>query len=232
MTLKEIQLKLYESLEDSGWSTKLKMFLLSKDFLSILQVLYTNAQTDKRFTPTLKDLFRAFIECPYGELKVVIINSDPYANVGVADGIAFSCSKDQEVQPALKYMFKEIDKTVYPDGHTWNPDLSRWSNQGVLLLNTALTTQLNKLGVHKDLWAPFTTYLLDTLADYNSGLIYVFVGEKAKEWHKLVSTDNYKFFTTHPISAKYHSNDHWDSGNLFNQINKVVFETYGEKIIW
>jgi uracil DNA glycosylase len=70
------------------------------------------------------------------------------------------------------------------------------------------------------------------LSEYNSGLIYVFLGNKAKEWHKIIPSTNYKFFATHPASASYTEHGNWDSGNLFNQINKVLNKIYGEQIIW
>ena len=232
MTLKDIQMKLYDRLKDSGWSDKLKMFLLSQEFLNILQVLYTNSQEGKRFTPVIKDMFRAFEECPYNELKVVIVGQDPYPQADVADGISFSCSHTGKVQPSLRYIFKEIENTVYPDGYRWDPDLKRWSNQGVLMLNTALTCEVNNIGSHIELWKPFITYLFEMLAEYNSGLIFVFLGKKAQEWHKMIPTTNYKFFTTHPASAAYQKGGDWDSGNLFNQINVVMEKMYGEKIIW
>ena len=232
MTLKDIQLKLYDRLKDSGWSNKLKMFILSQDFLNILNTLYQDSQQGKRFTPVIKDLFRAFEECPYNDLKVVVIGQDPYPQAGVADGISFSCSHTQKVQPSLRYMFKEIERTVYPDGMTWDPDLKRWSNQGVLMLNTALTCEVGNIGSHIELWKPFTTFLLETLADYNTGLVYVFLGKKAQEWHKMVPTSNYKMFTTHPASAAYKKGGDWDSGNLFNQINVIMENLYGEKIVW
>ena len=85
MTITDIQNKLYERLQDSGWGSKLKMFLLSKDFESILHTLYNDSQEGKRFTPVIKDLFRAFEECPYDKLKVVVIGQDPYPQAGVAD---------------------------------------------------------------------------------------------------------------------------------------------------
>ena len=225
-------MKLYDRLKDSGWSNKLKMFLLSQDFLNILQILYDDTQEGKRFTPVIKDLFRAFEECPYAELKIVMVGQDPYPEANAADGIAFSCSKDNVVKPPLKYMFKEIENTVYREGMRWDPDLKRWSNQGVLMLNTTLTSQVDKMGMHTELWKPFMTFLFEMLADYNSGLIYVFMGDTAKGWHKSVPTTNYKFFTSHPISAHYSKPQEWDSGDLFNNINKVMDKTYGEKIIW
>lgn len=236
MTLKEIQTALYEKLKPVGWGDKLKMFLLSDEFYQILETLWTQSQSGHRFTPILKDLFRAFEECPYKDLKVIMVGQDPYPVLGAADGIAFSCSTLTKPQPSLDYLLKEIDKTVYSPPNIpvpWDLDLKRWSNQGVLMLNTALTCEINKIGSHIELWRPFMVALFDMLNNYNTGIIYVFMGSKAKEWHKSIeSTDNYKFFTTHPASAAYKGSKEWDSGNLFNQVNKLLYGNTGEKITW
>ena len=241
MTITDIQNKLYERLQDSGWGNKLKMFLLSKDFENILHTLYNDSQEGKRFTPVIKDLFRAFEECPYDKLKVVVIGQDPYPQAGVADGISFSCGHTKKEQPSLRHIFNEIERTVYspkfppgdndPERDQYNPDLTRWSNQGILMLNTAMTCEVGNIGSHIDLWKPFTTYLLDYLASYNTGLLYVFLGKKSQVWHKMIPTNNYKFFATHPAAAAYNGGT-WNSGDLFNQINKVLDKQYGEQIIW
>lgn len=231
VNLEDVQQKLYEKLVPSGWGNKLKTFILSDDFKTILETLWAESQGGNRFTPVLKQLFRAFEECPYDELKVVIIGQDPYPTAEVADGIGFSCSNTGKPQPSLQNIFKELDRTVFPEGHSWDPDLARWSNQGVLMLNTALTTQVGKAGTHVELWKPFTAFLLDMLAFNNSGIVYVFMGNKAKEWAKMVPVNNYKFFTLHPAAASY-SGGEWNSGNLFNQINKVLKENYNTEIKW
>ena len=232
MTITEIQHKLYENLKPSGWADKLKMFILSEEFAEILKVLYSESKSGLRFTPTLKDLFKAFQECPYKDLKVVFVGQDPYPQAGVADGISFSCSYTQKVNPSLRYIFKEIEDTVYSDGYEWNPDLTRWSNQGVLMLNTALTCTVNKIGSHIDLWKPFITYLFDVLNNNNNGLLYVFLGKKSQDHHKSISAkSNFKFMVTHPASAAYRGGA-WDSNDLFNKLNGVVEKHYKEKITW
>lgn len=99
------------------------------------------------------------------------------------------------------------------------------------MLNTALTTQAGKIGTHVDLWKPFIAFLLDMLAHYNSGIIYVFMGAKAKEWAKMVPANNYKMFTIHPAAAAYRGGQ-WDSGNVFNQINKILKENHNTEITW
>lgn len=242
MTIPEIQQKLYEKLKSSGWGNKLKMFVLSKDFENILITLYNDSQNGKRFTPTLKQLFRGFEECPYDKLKVIIVTENPYPNANIADGIAFSCSNIAKEEQALTYLFDEIERTVYNPNKPaeesvqarkdYGLDLKRWSNQGVLLLNTSMTTQVGSTKGHKELWKPFVTYLFDMLSTYNTGLCYVFLGAEGKNWSKAVASSNYKFFTSEPISAYYHPDKQWNSGNLFNQINKVLMNNYGDKIIW
>ena len=105
--LKDIQQKLYERLESSGWADKLKGFILGSDFYNILEQLSKQSTAGDRFTPALKQIFRVFEECPYNELKVIIFNQDPYPLVSVADGLAFSCSNTGDVEPPLRYIFQE-----------------------------------------------------------------------------------------------------------------------------
>ena len=236
--LKEIQQKLYDNLKPSGWADRLKGFILSDEFYKILLTLYGDVNNGNRFTPVLKQLFRAFEECPYNELKVIIVNEIPYVKAGVADGIAFSCAKPlYQIPASLMYIFKEINDTIYKDKEYigrdgFHPDLARWSQQGVLMLNTSLTTRVGNPDIHIEIWKPFINYLFDMLDNYNNGLVYVFIGDKAKEWKDSVNKNNFKFFTTHPASAAYTEQQSWNSGDLFNQINKVVQDHYKTEIKW
>jgi len=230
--INEIKQKMFAKLESSGWGRVFKSFIFSSEFTDILTKLYELSVTDKRFTPTLKQLFRSFEECPYDELKVVFIGQDPYPQLGVADGISFSCGNTNKVQPSLRYIFEEIERTVYQEFPSYqDPDLTRWSKQGILMLNTALTVEVGKIGSHYDIWKPFTAYLLDWLNNYNPGLIYVYMGKKAEEWSELTNDNNYKFTVKHPASAAYNGSK-WDSNDIFNKISKLVEENNGYKIIW
>ena len=232
MDLEEIKQKMFEKLEPNNWDRFFKSFIFSSEFDLILNQLYKQTKLDKRFTPPLKQVFRAFEECPYDNLKVIIIAQDPYHQLGVADGIAFSCSNTDKIQANLRYILQEVDKTVY-DNHviSENNDLTRWSNQGILLLNTALTTEVGKIGGHYDIWKPFTAYLLDTLNNYNPGLVYVYMGKKAEEWSSLTNDNSHKFFVKHPASAAYNGSK-WDSMDVFNKVAKIVKDSTNEIIIW
>jgi len=230
MNIEEIKQKMFDKLKPSGWDRVFKSFIFSFDFDQILTTLYNLSKEDKRFTPPLKDVFRTFEECPYSELKVVIIGQDPYPTLGVADGIAFSCSKSEKEQPSLRFMHDEIGK-VYPNGYDRPLDLAIWTRQGVLMLNTALTTEVSKIGSHYDIWKPFTTYLLDWLNNYNPGLIYLYMGKKAEEWSDMTNQNSHKFFVKHPASAAYNGSK-WDSDGVFTKIQTLVQELNGETITW
>lgn len=76
VNIEEVKMKLYENLKPSGWGDKLKSFILSSDFDKIMNHLLEDARKGKRFTPVLKQVFRAFEECPLNQLKVVILGQD------------------------------------------------------------------------------------------------------------------------------------------------------------
>ncbi len=234
---KEIQEKLYERLKPSGWAAHLKGFILSDDFKKILDKLLYESQDSRHWTPRISQLFRAFEECPYNELKVIMVGQDPYPHLiedkTVADGIAFSCGNTRVIQPSLKYILKEVEEQCYPQGgYEWEPDLKRWSNQGILLLNTALTTTIGKTGTHYMLWQPFIVYVLDYLSWHNPGLIYAFLGKKAQEFMGGMTENNYKFIATHPASAAYNNAERWDSGNLFKKISEQLKKSNNLTVTW
>lgn len=233
----ELQQKLCDRLKPSGWFDVMKTFLLSKDFVDILNKLVEESNTGKRWAPRLKQVFRAFEECPYDKLKVVIIGQDPYfqliKGVTVADGIAFSVSNTLSLQPSLDFICKAIKKSVYPDKE-WNypMDLACWSKQGVLLLNIALTTTIGKVGTHYQLWKPFMVNLLDTLSWSKGGIIYVYLGQKARDYSRITNDNCYKLYASHPASAGYQHLEEWDDSKVFLKINELLNRNGKEEIKW
>jgi uracil-DNA glycosylase len=235
INLEEIKLKLVERLKPSGWAHKLRGFIQSSDFDKVLDTLYKLREDGKRFTPPLKQVFRAFEECPIDKLKVIIIGQDPYPHFGVADGLAFSCSNTGKPQPSLKNVFEAIDNTVHTDVHdnVHDPDLTRWANQGVLLLNSALTCQVDKVGSHYSIWQEFIAYTMDILNFTDSGLIFVLMGKQAQELEGLIGEHHYVIKVSHPASAAY-TKTVWDCKDVFNEINKIINGLNGPtfKINW
>jgi len=234
LDLDEIKEKILEKLKSSGWDRILKGFIKSSEFDTIIKELVRQSRDGKKFTPTLKYIFRAFEECPYEDLKVVMVGQDPYPGFEVADGIAFSCSRKNYEQPSLKYMLDAIDRTVYDNKKIVdrNLDLKRWSNQGMLMLNTALTTNIGKIGQHYLIWKPFIAYLFDWLTWHNNGLVYIYLGSEAKKWSDVVNDNNYKLYASHPASAAYSKSAEWDCGDVFVKTTQIVKENYNHEIEW
>lgn len=234
INLEEIKSKLIDMLRPTGWADKLKGFIHSSDFDLIIQQLIDAKENGKRFTPPLKYVFRAFQECPYDNIRVVIIGQDPYPQLGVADGLAFSCSLTGYVQPSLKYMFDAIEETVHQGFPTYqDPDLKRWANQGVLLLNSALTTEIGKPATQYDIWQPFLAYVLDIINSYNGSTVFVLMGKKAHEFEDLLGDQHHIFKVSHPASAAY-TKSVWDCQDVFNKVNQVIEDLNGKefKIKW
>ena len=230
--LSDVKDKIFAKLKKSGWDIPLKDFIYSEDFNKIIEYLYKDSINGKKFTPQLKDIFKAFEECPYKDLKVVFLGQDSYPGKDIADGLAFSCSYTKEAQPTLQALLDEINKTVNEGFNiSTNPDLTRWANQGVLLINTALTTTTYKVGQHYIIWQPFMAYLFDVLTWYNPGTIYVYFGKKASEWKNAVNDNNYKFELMHPATS-YYREEPWDCKDVFNKINEILLANNNQQIEW
>ena len=209
-----------------GWKV-VQDFVQSAGFDSIMLSLIAQVESDIRFTPRFKDIFNAFKYCPYDKLKVIFVGQDPYPQLGVADGISFSCSNTNKEQPSLRYIFDEL-QTQFPSSSR-DVDLKRWSRQGILMLNTALTVAVGRIGSHYDMWKPFMTYLFSQL-NKRDDLVFVCLGNKAKEWEKYM-TNNHIIKVAHPASAAYKGGK-WDSQNLFKMVNNCLESIDKSLIDW
>lgn len=225
---------------EEGWWQKLSPFLLSSKFKAIGAELMRQRNLRIPITPAFDDTFRAFKECPYKDLKVVFMGLDPYPNAGVCDGLAFSARNHQLSHPAsLRYILNAMEKDVYGgfgigfNEEYDNADLGRWAKQGVLLINTALSTQVGKTGAHIELWQPFIQNLYNTLAFHNTGLIYVLFGTQARQWKAAIPKgQNYIFTVVHPAAMAYQKAKEWDCEGIFSKINKILEQNNNTKILW
>lgn len=209
-------------IEKSNWGNILTPFIDSKAFDEVVDSLVSLVDSGKRFTPKFKDVFNAFKECDYNNLKVVIVGQDPYPQLDVADGLAFSCSKKGKAEKSLQYINKAID--------TDHTDLRCWANQGVLLINTALTVEINKIGSHFWNWKPFTEYLFTELNKDNKDIVFILMGRKAEAWQLLLS--NQKLLKcSHPASAAYRGGV-WDSNDVFTKANQELERQGKTCIVW
>lgn len=205
---------------------------LTKDILpGVVAKLLAEKDAGREFYPGSNYMFRAFKECPLDSLKVVFVGQDPYHQTGVADGLAFSCSRTGIEQPSLKLIYDEIQRTAYHYNYARTADLTRWANQGILLLNTALTVEAHKPGTHQTIWHNFTVQVLDQLNLIKKDIIYIFVGSKARVYMNHIGSDNIKHTVVHPAAAA-HRGGKWDCEDIFNRINLGIKSLGKEQIIW
>lgn len=230
--IQDTKQKIIKLLTPSGWAEKLRIFLNSQDMDDLLEKLLTESREGKNFTPTLKDVFRAFTECPFDQIKTVIIGQDPYPTMGVADGISFSCSKTGKLQPSLRYIMGAINTTVYKQSKDTpqNVDLTRWANQGVLMLNTALTCQIDKIGSHYEIWKEFFFMVIDVITTHKKEVPVVLLGKQAHAYSIYLTNPIIK--VSHPASAAYAKNHDWDCGDCFNKINEILISQQKIPINW
>lgn len=231
--------ELIKSEFESEWFDKLKGFIETDEFDNIFRVLKSDSQAGHKIFPEHKNLFRAFRETPYRDLRVVIIGQDPYPQAGVADGLAFSCGLTNQCQPSLVEIHREIEKTVYGGinmtDNVFNPDLSYLAKQGVLLLNNALTVRENTPGSHKNLWVPFNEYVIDQLNQYNSGLVFILMGSVAKDnyYYKIAPFTHDVLLCEHPAACTYRKDgSRFDSNNVFVETNKILKKNNNIIINW
>ena len=215
---------LNNKLKDSGWDRMLSPYVNGLSFDYIMNKLRDSVEQGLRFTPKFKDVFNGFYECPYDDLKVVIVGQDPYPQLGVADGIAFSCSRKGKAEKSLQYILKALEDE---DGSV---DLRRWSNQGVLLINTAFTCEVNKIGSHYGIWKSFTEHVFENINRHNPDTIFILMGKKAEAWQTLLP--NCKIIKcSHPASAAYRGGE-WDCNDVFNKTNTMLIKQDKTCINW
>lgn len=130
-------------------------------------------------TPDMSLVMRAF-EKPLDSVKVLLIGQDPYPTQGVACGLAFAVSPGQKHPQSLKNLMREL-ATDIPEASNLG-ELSAWSAQGVMLLNSALTTKIGNPGAHSKIWAEFTSLVVKALDKELAGkLVCLSLGEHAKK---------------------------------------------------
>lgn len=165
-------------------------------------------------------IFNAFNLCPYNQVKVVIIGQDPYHGPGQAHGLCFSVNDGVQMPPSLQNIFKEIqDDLGIPVPSTGN--LTRWAEQGVLLLNATLTVRAHQAGSHQRRgWEEFTDAVIRKLAEEREHLVFILWGAYAQKKGAFIDRNKHLVLTSvhpSPLSA-YHGffgNHHFSRANAY-----------------
>ena len=189
--------------------------------------------SSKKVCPAAENVFRAFDLCPYNELKVVFVGQDPYPQKDVATGILFGNRADvpeDELSPSLKVVKEAAVNFEIPHNSIiFDQTLESWARQGILMINSALTVEMNKVGSHTMLWRPFISSLLKNISETNPGLIYVLFGSQAGTFQPYIKTGTV-IKVPHPA---YNARTETKMNpELFTDINRELKSKYGTTIKW
>ena len=175
-----------------------------KEYFSKLTDFVRNEYATKKIFPPASLIFNAFNLCPFDKVKVVILGQDPYHGDGQAHGLCFSVNDGIAFPPSLVNIFKEIDRDLnIPSPSSGN--LTRWAEQGVLLLNATLTVEAHKAGSHQNKgWEKFTDEVIRKLAAEKEHLVFVLWGSYAQQKGSFIDAQKHlvlKSVHPSPLSA-------------------------------
>ena len=159
----------------------------------------------------------------------------PYPQRGVATGILFGNNKEvteENLSPSLKIVKEAcINYEVPHKSIIFDQTLESWAKQGILMINSALTVEMNKIGSHVMLWRPFIAKLLKNLSDNNPSIIYVLFGRQAQTFKPYISRKfSHIIEVEHP--AYFARTNTKMPNELFSNISTLVKEIYGVPIKW
>ena len=172
---------------------------IEKDYFQNLLSFIKKEYTEKTIYPKQTEIFKAFRNTSYKETKVVILGQDPYHGENQAEGLSFSVKVGVNKPPSLQNIFKELhDDLGYSIPSTGS--LVKWSEEGVLLLNTVLTVEKDKAASHKDIgWETFTDSVIKKLNEKNSPIVFILWGSFARNKKSLITNKNhYIIESAHP----------------------------------
>ncbi len=184
---------------------------------------------DELYAPAKKDIFKALELTSLKEVKVVILGQDPYPIYGDATGLSFSVNREEKLPKSLLNIFKELE-SEYGTLRT-NGDLSDWSKQGVLLLNTVLTVEIGNANSHKNLGWQFTTnHIIDQINNLE-GIIFVLLGKQAQQYKCMINTTKHIVLeTSHPSPLSSYRG--FLGSDIFKKINIALIKQEKEPIKW
>lgn len=190
---------------DESWRRRLAREF-EQPYFETLRAFVSNAYQTQVICPPAAQIFGAFDACAFDAVKVVILGQDPYHGPGQANGLCFAVHAGVGVPPSLRNIFKELDADLGVAASR-DPDLSRWAQQGVLLLNATLTVRADAAASHQNQgWERFTDAAVRVLSQEREGVVFLLWGNTARR--KGASVDRARHFVlecAHPSPLSAHN---------------------------
>lgn len=215
---------------ESSWKVQLEEEF-SKPYFANLTEFVRGEYRTKTIFPPAKLIFNAFDHTSFDQVKVVILGQDPYHGVGQAHGLSFSVNDGVRTPPSLINMYKEINRDLgTPIPQSGN--LTRWAEQGVLLLNATLTVVAHTAGSHQGKgWETFTDAAIKKLADERENLVFLLWGAYAQKKAVLIDEKKHLILkTVHPSPLSAHRG--FIGCGHFSKANEYLVSKGLEPIVW
>ena len=221
------------SLEES-WREKLKGEEDKRYYKELVEKVREEYKNRTCYPPEDK-IFNAFNLCPFDKVKVVIMGQDPYFNPGQAMGLSFSVPDKAPLPPSLRTLYNALGMSL--DGSDkFSGDLTRWAEQGVLLLNTTLTVHKNRPDSHRKYkWWRFTDAVIRALDVDREHIVFMLWGRIAQRKERLIHVDDKRhkvLKAIHPSPLAVRRRGEWDGREHFTHCNEYLEENGIVPVDW
>tara|TARA_B100000929_G_scaffold252681_1_gene213198 strand:+ start:721 stop:1383 length:663 start_codon:yes stop_codon:yes gene_type:complete len=198
-------------------------------FVKLLNFLNKECAKNKVIFPPKGQWFKAFELTSFNDTQVVILGQDPYHGKGQAQGLSFSVKENIPIPPSLRNIFKELQSDLgctIPN----NGNLTAWAENGVLLLNSVLTVEINSPGSHANRgWETFTDSVIEILSKNKNNLVFMLWGAYAQKKRDLIDAEKHLILTSpHPSPFSAHTG--FFGCKHFSQANKYL-QSHGHQLI-
>lgn len=214
----------------NDWDVILKIIWESEGFKKFINII-NNEYKKKEIYPPKNYVFNALKLTPYSKVKVVIVGQDPYHGKGEAHGLSFSVLKGIKIPPSLKNIYQELytDLGIVPAEHG---ELTKWAEQGVLLLNAVLTVEKDKPASHRNIgWERLTDYIIKELNLKEDPVVFILWGNFAREKKKYITNPkHYIIESAHP--SPFSANHGFFGSKPFSKANTFLKEHNISPIDW
>lgn len=214
----------------NDWDELLKEEFEKDYYLNLRKFLIEEYKTRQIF-PNMHNIYEALKHTSYKDTKVLILGQDPYHGDNQAHGLAFSVQPQVKTPPSLLNMYKELKDDLgcfIPN----NGYLMPWADQGVLLLNTALTVRAHEANSHKNKgWEIFTDRVISILSEREDPVIFVLWGSNARKKVELIDTSKH-YILEAPHPSPLSASKGFFGCKHFSKINEILKKLGKEPINW
>lgn len=216
---------------ESSWKEGLKDEFHKSYFLQIVNHLKMERATGTIIYPTGSLIFNTFDKTPFDKVKVVILGQDPYHNPKQAMGLSFSVPDGVPSPPSLVNIYKELKTDIGMQIPTTG-NLTKWAEQGILLLNAVLTVRANEPASHSKIgWMNFTDAVIKKISDEKEGIVFLLWGKFAQEKQVLIdATKHFVLKAAHPSPLSAFNG--FFGCRHFSKTNELLIQQGIEPIDW